>query len=55
MKDCSFITATYSIGDEPVGKIAILGPTRMEYSRVVSILSFLSHDMTSALTKLYHR
>jgi heat-inducible transcriptional repressor len=55
MEDCSMITATYSIGDEPVGKIAILGPTRMEYSRVISIVDFLSNDMTNALTKLYHR
>ncbi|UJZ86390.1 heat-inducible transcriptional repressor HrcA [Heyndrickxia coagulans] len=53
MVDCSMITATYSIGDQPVGKIAILGPTRMEYSRVISIVDFLSHDMTNALTKLY--
>ena len=36
MEDCSLITATYSIGEEPVGTIAILGPTRMEYSRVIS-------------------
>ncbi|HEY4554350.1 MAG TPA: heat-inducible transcriptional repressor HrcA [Bacillaceae bacterium] len=53
MEDCSLITATYSIGEEPVGTIAILGPTRMEYSRVISLLRFLSRDMSSALTKLY--
>ncbi|KYD11610.1 hypothetical protein B4102_1513 [Heyndrickxia sporothermodurans] len=54
MEDCSLITATYSIGDEPVGAIAILGPTRMEYSRVISLLDFLSTDMSKALTNLYH-
>jgi heat-inducible transcriptional repressor len=53
MEDCSLITATYSMGTEQLGKIAILGPTRMEYSRVISLLQFLSRDLTTVLTKLY--
>lgn len=53
MEDCSLITATYSIAEEPVGTIAILGPTRMEYSRVISLLDFLSRDMSTALTRFY--
>jgi heat-inducible transcriptional repressor len=53
MENCSLITATYSIGREKLGTIAILGPTRMEYSRVISLLQFLSNDLTSVLTKLY--
>lgn len=53
MEDCSLITATYSMGTEQLGTIAILGPTRMEYSRVISLLKFLSNDLTTVLTKLY--
>ncbi|MDP4083454.1 MAG: heat-inducible transcriptional repressor HrcA [Bacillota bacterium] len=53
MEDCSLITATYSIGTEKLGTIAILGPTRMEYSRVISLLQFLSKDLSTVLTKLY--
>lgn len=53
MENCSLITATYSIGAEQLGTIAILGPTRMEYSRVISLLSILSRDLTHVLTKLY--
>ncbi|MBS4173592.1 heat-inducible transcriptional repressor HrcA [Bacillus sp. FJAT-49736] len=53
MENCSLITASYSVGNEPVGTIAILGPTRMEYSRVISLLDFLSNDMSRVLTKLY--
>ena len=55
MEDCSLITATYAIGEEQVGTIAILGPTRMEYSRVISLLDFISKDMSVALTRLYHQ
>ncbi|WP_046174143.1 heat-inducible transcriptional repressor HrcA [Domibacillus indicus] len=54
MEDCSLITASYSVGDQPVGTIAILGPKRMEYSRVITLVDFLSHDMTNVLTRLYN-
>ncbi|MEH7353212.1 heat-inducible transcriptional repressor HrcA [Neobacillus drentensis] len=53
MDNCSLITASYSVGAEKLGTIAILGPTRMEYSRVISLLEFLSRDLTAVLTKLY--
>ncbi|MGG0716428.1 heat-inducible transcriptional repressor HrcA [Robertmurraya massiliosenegalensis] len=53
MDDCSLITATYSMGTEQLGTIAILGPTRMEYSRVISLLRFFSDDLSAVLTKLY--
>ncbi|MBE4908039.1 heat-inducible transcriptional repressor HrcA [Bacillus luteolus] len=53
MENCSLITATYTVGTEQLGSIAILGPTRMEYSRVVSLLSLLSTDLSNVLTKLY--
>ncbi|WP_223591649.1 heat-inducible transcriptional repressor HrcA [Neobacillus bataviensis] len=53
MDNCSLITASYSVGAENLGTIAILGPTRMEYSRVISLLQLLSHDLTEVLTKLY--
>ncbi|MBU8879450.1 heat-inducible transcriptional repressor HrcA [Bacillus sp. FJAT-29790] len=54
MEDCSLITATYSVGTEQLGTIAILGPTRMEYSRVISLLDYISTDLSSVLTKLYN-
>lgn len=53
MEHCSLITATYSVGAEKLGSIAILGPTRMEYSRVISLLKIISSDLSTVLTKLY--
>lgn len=49
---CSLITATYSIEGEAVGTIGILGPTRMDYARVMRILDILSKDMTQFLSRL---
>jgi heat-inducible transcriptional repressor len=53
MENCSLITATYSMGDEKLGTIAVLGPTRMEYSRVISLLQYISSDLSKVLTDLY--
>jgi heat-inducible transcriptional repressor len=54
MENCSLITATYSLGDKQLGTIAVLGPTRMEYSRVVSLLTRMTRDLSRTLTDLYH-
>ncbi|WP_053367192.1 heat-inducible transcriptional repressor HrcA [Bacillus sp. FJAT-27245] len=53
MENCSLITATYTMGDENLGSIGVLGPTRMEYSRVVGLLKIISRDLSTVLTKLY--
>ncbi|HHX86738.1 MAG TPA: HrcA family transcriptional regulator, partial [Firmicutes bacterium] len=39
--ECTLVTATYSIQDKTLGTVGILGPTRMEYSRVIGIISYL--------------
>lgn len=49
MEGCSVITASYLIGTEQKGSIAIIGPTRMDYKRVVSILDFMSNEITKRI------
>ena len=39
--DCSVVTATYRVGDHTAGTMGIIGPTRMDYSRVVTVLGFM--------------
>ncbi|UTR14362.1 heat-inducible transcriptional repressor HrcA [Salipaludibacillus sp. LMS25] len=51
--DCTIITATYSLNGKYMGTVGLLGPTRMEYSRVVSIMDYLSKDMSKLLTAWY--
>lgn len=53
--NCSVITASYSIGGRPVGKLSILGPTRMEYQKVYSILDHLTKDLSVVLNRLYNQ
>ncbi|MCM3712797.1 heat-inducible transcriptional repressor HrcA [Alkalihalobacillus oceani] len=53
--NCSLITASYSIGGKHMGTIGILGPTRMEYRRVIGVLDTVSKDLTKLLTRLYQQ
>ncbi len=41
IKDCSLVTATYSINNEIIGSIGVIGPTRMEYSKVIASLNYI--------------
>ena len=46
MADCSIVTATYTAGDGRQGTIGVIGPTRMRYSRVLSILGTMGHQLS---------
>ncbi len=41
-KDCSIVTATYNVDDNTLGKISFIGPTRMDYARICSIINYMS-------------
>lgn len=51
MKNCSIITTTYNIGNYNLGTIGIIGPTRMNYGQVVSILEHISYHISNILTE----
>ncbi|WP_313562133.1 heat-inducible transcriptional repressor HrcA [Ruminiclostridium cellobioparum] len=52
IKDCSIVTASYSIDDYVIGTIGIIGPTRMEYSKVVSSLNYIRNKINQEISKL---
>lgn len=51
MEDCSLISATYGIGEAFAGSIAIIGPKRMDYGRVISVLDAMSIYLSERLTE----
>lgn len=55
MKQCSIITTSYSLGDRPVGMVGIIGPTRMEYSRVIAVLNHLAEGLSHMLTEQFEK
>ncbi|MCO7224617.1 heat-inducible transcriptional repressor HrcA [Pleionea sp. CnH1-48] len=46
---CSIVTAPYQIEDAPVGVLAVVGPTRMRYDKVVPIVDITAKLLSSAL------
>ncbi len=51
MQNCSLVTSEYSIKGKPAGAIGILGPTRMDYPRMVSIAEFISDKLSEILSE----
>lgn len=45
LRDCSLITATYSINGKMVGKLGVIGPTRMKYDKVTSIIEYITDNI----------
>ena len=41
IQDCSMVQATYRLNGKIVGTMAVLGPTRMEYGKVISVMDYL--------------
>lgn len=52
IKDCSLVTASYSVGDRVIGTIGIIGPTRMEYAKVVSSMNYIRNTINKEILKL---
>ncbi|RKD34748.1 heat-inducible transcriptional repressor HrcA [Thermohalobacter berrensis] len=55
VKNCSLITATYSLNGKTIGKIGVIGPTRMDYSKVISIVKTISLNLNDILNQYYNR
>ncbi len=51
MENCTVISVPYRISEEEHGTIAVLGPTRMQYSKVIPLIEYIA----SNLGKLYKK
>ena len=48
MNDYSMITATYSVDGKQVGKIGVIGPKRMRYDKITSIMEYLTDNLNQS-------
>lgn len=51
LNDCSIVTASYRVGDHSSGTLGIIGPTRMNYNRVISVLEFMGRALSDVLSQ----
>lgn len=52
IQGCSVVTSTYGIGGETIGAIGVIGPTRMEYAKVYSLVELMANSLSEILTEL---
>lgn len=45
MPECAIVTASYNINGVTVGNAGVIGPIRMDYSKVISVLDYLSRTV----------
>jgi heat-inducible transcriptional repressor len=51
LDDCSVVTAPYTVDNEVVGVLGVIGPTRMAYERVIPIVDLTARLLGSALNQ----
>lgn len=49
LDNCSLVTAPYGIDDQVIGVLGVIGPTRMNYPRVISLVDVTARLLTAAL------
>ncbi len=52
IRDCSIITINYDIGDKLRGTIGIIGPTRMEYPKVISSMRYVRKLVSDEISRM---
>lgn len=52
LSESSVIVSQYSVGGQNAGAIAIIGPTRMNYGKIISNIEYLSGSVGRMLTEL---
>jgi len=52
IEDCSLVVSSYSLRKKPSGRIAVLGPKRMEYTHIIPALDYMSDILTDTLDEI---
>lgn len=52
IKDYSVVAAPYTLSGRKVGTVGVLGPTRMDYAKVISVVDFLTKNLSLALDRV---
>ena len=50
LKGISLIGARYGFGDRDLGSIGIMGPTRMEYAKFISLVDYIARSLSEAIS-----
>jgi len=51
LDQCSLVTAKYGADEQSVGAIGVIGPTRMDYLRVIPIIEYTARALTQSMAQ----
>jgi heat-inducible transcriptional repressor len=54
METCSLITSTYGCGGKVWGALGVIGPRRMNYSKVIPLVDYSAKLLTEILESHYY-
>jgi heat-inducible transcriptional repressor len=49
MQEMSLVSSPYGRGDTPLGVLGVIGPLRMDYSRIIPVVEFTAHFLSQLL------
>ncbi len=49
-KNCAVITASYDLGSDVAGTLGVVGPTRIEYGRMMAVVNYLARFIERAIS-----
>jgi heat-inducible transcriptional repressor len=49
MKGCGLVMATYEIDGQAMGTMGVLGPVRMDYSKAIGMMEFITHALAERM------
>lgn len=49
MENCSLVVSSYNLKDGPCGRLAVLGPARMQYRQIIPTLEYISDVLSDVL------
>lgn len=52
MESCSLVVSSYRLKNKPSGRLAVLGPARMEYDHIIPALEYISNVLSEALDRI---
>jgi heat-inducible transcriptional repressor len=52
MESCSLVVSSYRHKDKPLGRLAVLGPARMEYTHIIPAIEYISDALTEVLDNI---
>ena len=52
MQNCTLVTSGYRVKDEFVGRLGIIGPTRMAYRDLIPMIDYIAETVTRELSDL---